>query len=165
MNGDGLRELVVIQRDDTGESYSRASYYTYQDGMLVMTSGGRPVGQCERCDLGAYWSAGRANACYLCHLGTVKEGRSPISWPIKMEAWSTSPLTADSGISNYTLRSYTGVSVTDINNDGVLEVPVALALPSVRASSETTHWIIYWRQVLRTLPGPCYRGLYHLPLH
>lgn len=23
---------------------------------------------------------------------------------------------------------------------------MALALPSVRASSETTHWIIYWRQ-------------------
>ena len=145
LNGDGLRELVVIQRDDTGESYSRASYYTYQDGMLVMTSEAAlsaNVNDVTSVRTGVL--AGQTPAIYVtsdCEGGQVTDILA-----YQDGGLVNVTINQDSGISNYTLRSYTGVSVTDINNDGVLEVPVALALPSVRASSETTHWIIYWRQ-------------------
>ena len=126
MNGDGLRELVVIQRDDTGESYSRASYYTYQDGMLVMTSEAAlsaNVNDVTSVRTGVL--AGQTPAIYVtsdCEGGQVTDILA-----YQDGGLVNVTINQDSGISNYTLRSYTGVSVTDINNDGVLEVPVALA--------------------------------------
>ncbi len=145
LNGDGLRELVIIQRDDTGESYSRASYYTFQDGMLVMTSeAALSANVTDVTSVRTGVLAGQIPAIYVtsdCEGGQVTDILA-----YQDGSLVNVTLNQDNGISNYTLRSYTEVSVTDINNDGVLEVPVALALPSVSATSETTHWIIYWRQ-------------------
>lgn len=143
LNEDGLRELVIIQRDDTGDS--RASYYTYQNGMLVMTSEAALSANVDDViSVRTGVLAGQTPAIYVtsdCVGGQVTDILA-----CRDGSLVNVTLSQENGISSYTLRSYTEVSVTDINNDGVLEVPVALALPPVSASSETVHWIIYWRQ-------------------
>lgn len=113
LNGVRRRELVVIQRDDTGESYSRASYYTYQDGMLVMTSEAAlsaNVNDVTSVRTGVL--AGQTPAIYVtsdCEGGQVTDILA-----YQDGGLVNVTINQDSGISNYTLRSYTGVSVTDI---------------------------------------------------
>ena len=40
LNQDGSKELIVFQRDITGEGYNVAEYYDYQDGVMVLASTG-----------------------------------------------------------------------------------------------------------------------------
>ena len=145
LNGDGLRELIVIQRDDTGEGYSRASYYTYQEGVLALTSEAALSANVE--DVTAVRTGvltGQIPAIYvtsLCDGGQVTD-----ILIFRDGALVNATLNEESGISSYTLRSYLDVSVTDINSDGVLEVPVARTLPNVDQGSAATYWLTYWRQ-------------------
>lgn len=146
LDGDGYRELVVIQRDDTGTDYSRASYYTCQDGTLVLTSTanlsenvldvlslrtGVVVGQTPAIYVNSSCEGGQITDILICEDGELKN----------------ITLDPESGVSKDTLRDYVdeNVKVTDINNDGVLEVPVALTLPSVSPENISTYRIIYWR--------------------
>ena len=145
LNGDGLRELVVIQRGDSAESDSRASYYTYQDGVLMLSSEAALSGNVQDVvSVRTGMLAGQVPAVYVtsdCMWGQVTDILT-----CRDGALANVTLDQDSGLSNFTLRSYTDVSVTDINNDGVLEVPVERGLDSLDPGGETTQWIIYWRQ-------------------
>ena len=40
LDEDNSQELVVFQRDITGEGYNVAEYYDYQDGVMVLSSTG-----------------------------------------------------------------------------------------------------------------------------
>lgn len=51
-------------------------------------------------------------------------------------------VSASSGISAQTIRSY-GVYAEDIDEDGVIELPMPVALPAATAAEET-HWMIDW---------------------
>ncbi len=145
LNDDGYKELIIVQRDDTGEDVSRASYYSYQDGVLTMTSTA-PLSEGVQDVLAARTGvlAGQKPAIYVtseCVGGQVTD-----IFTYQDGGLVNITRNADSGVSNDTLRDYTSVSVTDINQDGVLEIPVSLALPTVDTDSATTNWITYWRQ-------------------
>jgi hypothetical protein len=144
LNEDGYKELVVIQRDDTGEDVSRASYYEYEGGVLVMTSAA-PLSEGITDVLSARTGilVGRRTAIYV--TSTCADGQVTDIFIWKNGEITNITRSVDSGVSNDTLRDYTSVSAMDINKDGVLEIPVAVALPSMSEDS-TTQWLIYWRQ-------------------
>lgn len=145
LDGNGNRELSVIQRDDTGEDISRVDYYSFQDGVLTMTS---RAGLSENVqDVLAVRSGtlvGQTPALYVtseCTGGQVTD-----IFVYRDEKLVNITMNAESGVSNDTLRDYTEVSATDINHDDILEIPVALALPKVNPESTATYRLIYWRQ-------------------
>lgn len=145
LNGDGCKEVLVIQGDDGGETSGRVEYYSFQDGVLTMTSTAalsQNVSDVVTVRSGTLTDG--VPALYVtsdCDNGQVTD----------IFIWQSGVLTnitmdPESRVSNSTLRDYAEVSATDINKDGVLEIPVALALPKVSADSAATYRVIYWRQ-------------------
>ena len=145
LDGSGCRELVVVQRDVTGEGVGRADYYSVQEGLLTLTSSA-PLSE-NVTDVLAVRSgqlAGQTPALYVtseCPTGQITD-----IFTLRDGMFTNITLNGDSRLSNDTLRDYTSVSVTDINQDGVLEIPVALVLPNVSGESSSTYRVIYWRQ-------------------
>lgn len=145
LNGDGRRELIVIQQNDSADVPSRASYYTVRDGVLTMASGADLSGNIrEITTVRGGLLSGQKRAIYItstCDGGQVTDILTCAEGELaNITRYDTS------GISNDTLRTYTEVPPTDINGDGVLEIPLALPLPSASLSSDGVYWIIYWRQ-------------------
>ena len=145
LNGDGCKELVVVQRDTTGETPGRADYYTIQESLLTLTaSANLSENITDVTAVRAGLLAGQVPALYVtseCATGQITD-----IFTLKNGALANVTLNPDSRLSNDTLRDYTSVSVTDINQDGVLEIPVALVLPNVSEESSSTYRVIYWRQ-------------------
>ena len=52
----------------------------------------------------------------------------------------------ETGTSLATARSYTEVGATDINSDGVLEIPRPVALTPIDPENGSTQYLIYWQQ-------------------
>mgnify|MGYP004462947035 FL=1 len=145
LNEDGRRELILIQQGDSGDTPSWASYYTFREGVLTMTSG-TPLSANIR-DITAVRAgalSGQKPAIYV--TSSCDGGQVTDILTCREGELANVTLYAASGISNDTLRTYTEVSPTDINGDGVLEIPLALPLPSASLSSEGVYWVIYWRQ-------------------
>lgn len=144
LNRDGRRELIVIQRDDTGSERSQASCYTYEDGMLVLTSSANlSEGVLDVTSVRTGVLAGHTPAIYV--TSKRESGQVTDIFAYEDGGLVNVTLNPDSGVSNDTLRDYEAVGITDINNDGVLEVPAAQMLPALGANS-AAHWVIYWRQ-------------------
>lgn len=145
LNGDGYKEVSVIQRDDSGENLSRVEYYTYQEGVLTMTSSAQ-LSQ-NVLDVVAVRGGLLADGVPALYVTSSCEGGQVTDIFVCRDGILTNiTMNPESRLSNDTLRDYTEVSATDINRDGVLEIPVALALPKVSADSAITYRIIYWRQ-------------------
>ncbi len=51
-----------------------------------------------------------------------------------------------SGVSRDVLQGYTDVALTDINGDGVLELPAPTALPTYGEGASSNFWLIDWNQ-------------------
>ncbi len=145
LDGDGVKELLVVQRDDTGESFSRTDYYTVQEGLLTLTAS-VPLSENTK-DVTAVRSgylAGQVPAFYV--TSEWDTGLITDIFTLRDGVLTNVTMKGESRISQETLRNYTGVGVTDINGDGVLEIPVALVLPSVNPDSTAVYRTIYWRQ-------------------
>ena len=145
LDGVGSKELVVVQRDATGEGVSRADCYSVQEGVLALTSTANlSENVTDVTAVRAGLLAGQIPALYVtseCATGQITD-----IFTLRNGVFANITLDADSRLSNDTLRDYTSVGVTDINQDGVLEIPVALVLPNVSAESSSTYRVIYWRQ-------------------
>lgn len=147
LNQDGSRELIIFQQDTTGEGYNVAEYYVYQDGMMVLSSTGalsdglRDVVRAES--------------------GMLSDGRPGVYVTLEMEnGYVTDVLTldqtglvnvtrdAESGVSLATGWSNTEASATDINSDGVLEIPRPQQLtPPDPENSSSFQYLLYWQQI------------------
>ena len=145
LNGDGSGEIVVFQQDSTGEGNNLAEYYTYQDGVMTMTST-------------APLSNGMKDVSNA-KTGRLADGRPGVYVGIEMENGVLTDILvlaenglknvtrdAESGASIVTARSYTDVAATDINGDGVLEIPRPRTLTPLTPESSSTHYLIYWQQ-------------------
>lgn len=145
LNRDGVKELLVIQRDDTGEDHSRVSWYTYQNETLMLSSSAnlsenvldvaaaRPgvvVGQIPALYVTSECEGGRVTDIFVYRDGGIVNAT----------------LDTNTRVSAATFRTLTDINVTDINSDGVLEIPVSQILPNVDPASTATYWLTYWRQ-------------------
>ena len=146
LNRDGSREIVIFQQDSTGEGNNLAEYYEYQDGVLVMTStaplsdgmrgvSNARVGRLADGKLGVYVAIEMENGMLTDILVMEENGLSNVTRDIEI------------GASITTARSYTDVAATDINSDGVLEIPRPQSLaPLDPENSPTQYYLIYWQQ-------------------
>ena len=145
LDGDGSGEIVVFQQDSTGEGNNLAEYYTYQDGVLTMTSA-------------APLSNGMKDVSNA-RAGRLADGRQAVYVTIEMENGKLTDILVkeenglinvtrdpEIGASIVTARSYTDVGATDINGDGVLEIPRPRALTPLDPESSSTYYLIYWQQ-------------------
>lgn len=145
LNQDGSRELIVFQRDITGEGYNVAEYYDYQDGVMVLASTGT-------------LSDGMKDVVRS-ESGLLADGRMGVYVTLEVETgWLTDVLTLEpGGLVNVTRDPERGVSVetrwsdteastADINGDGVPEIPRPQRLPSVGEDDAAPQYLIYWQQ-------------------
>ena len=146
LNGAGGQEIVVFQQDSTGEGNNLAEYYEYQDGVMTMTSA-------------ALLSDGMRDVTNA-RAGRLADGRPGIYVAVEMENGTLTDILvkeengltnvtrdAEFGASIVTARSYTDVGATDINSDGVLEIPRPQPLsPLDPENSSTQYYLIYWQQ-------------------
>lgn len=145
LNRDGIKDLLIIQRDDTGEDASRVGYYAYQDETLMLASSaslsenvldvvaqrtGVVAGQVPALYVSSECEGGRLTDIFVCRDGALVN--------ITMNP--------DTRVSMDTLRTYTDINAIDINGDGVLEIPISSTLPPVNPEGGTTYWLTCWRQ-------------------
>ncbi|MCI9549115.1 MAG: hypothetical protein HFF20_07810 [Oscillospiraceae bacterium] len=145
LDQDGSRELIVFQQDTTGEGYNVAEYYDCQNGVMALSSTGA-------------LSDGLKDVVRA-ETGLLSDGRPGVYVTLELEnGYVTDVLTLDRmGLANVTRDAESGVSLatawtntdattTDINNDGVLEIPRPQLLdpPDPDAAAQ---YLIYWQQV------------------
>lgn len=145
LNGDDSQEIVVFQQDSTGEGNNQAEYYEYQDGVMTMTSvallsdGMRDVvasevGRLTDGRLGIYVAVEMENGMLTDILVLEEDGLVNVTRDVEI------------GASLATARSYTEVGASDINNDGVLEIPLPQQLTPIDPENGSTQYLIYWQQ-------------------
>ena len=146
LDADGGQEILIFQQDSTGEGNNRAEYYDYQDGVMSMTTvaplsdGLRDVVSSEVSRL-----ADGPKAVYV----TLELETGMLTDILMLEDSGLVNLTRDveSGRSNSTSRAYTEVAATDINSDGVTEIPRPQQLPPIDPEGGgSTQYLIYWQQ-------------------
>ena len=157
-DGDGLQEMVVLRSDTDGNSV--AEYYDWSGKTLEITSAAplsMTMAELRSVDMGTLREGDRA----LFVTGVSEDTR----------AITDILIYRDSGIANIVRSDYTGVSSeifrsislkpTDIDGDGVTEVPMPVALPSAIEGSEEVHWQVYWRSYNARGQGEVAASTYH----
>lgn len=147
LDQDGRQELVVFRTPPDGSP--QAELYDYRGGALSLAetaplSGGITAvanGGVRAGDLmdrvpalfvvSAYEENGTITDIFTCQNGTLKN----------------ITLNAATGESGETIRFYTQVTGTDINGDGILELPQPVPLPDYKITTAAVNfWLIHWRQ-------------------
>ena len=157
-DGDGLQEMVVLRSDTDGNSV--AEYYDWSGKTLEITSAAplsMTMAELRSVDMGTLREGDRA----LFVTGVSEDTR----------AITDILIYRDGGIANIVRSDYTGVSSeifrsislkpTDIDGDGVTEVPMPVALPSAIEGSEEVHWQVYWRSYNARGQGEVAASTYH----
>ena len=123
MDQDGDRELIILQQDGSGAGNDRAEYYDFRDGSMVMTSTA-PLSQGMRDVVSAKASrlAGGDPGVYVT-LELADGQATDVLALTKDGALTNLTREPDGGVSHSTYREYTEVAPTDIDGDGVLEIP------------------------------------------
>lgn len=160
LDRDGRKELIVFQQHSADGESNRAEYYRYRDSRMVMT------GYALLSDNLQSVTASRA--------GLLADGRPGVYVTCTIEGGVlTDILTAageslrnvtrdpDLGVSQSTIRYYTAVDAVDINRDGVQEIPVPVAAPSMEAGVDSGYYFIHWRQFDSTGVGAVVSATYH----
>ena len=147
LDQDGCRELLVYQKDTTGEGYNLAEFWDYQEGVLTLTStaplsdGLKDVVRSE---------AGLLSDGTLAVYVTLETVSGWVTDIITLELSGLRNITRDeeSGVSLLTSWTNTEAVTTDINSDGVLEIPrPQLLTPPDPENSSAAQYLIYWQQM------------------
>ncbi len=147
MDNDNACELLLIQADATGSDESIVEYYDYRDGAMALcssapfSSGVKDVRSYRAGNLKEHVPALFVTSGYG-DSGVITDIFCVISGELQNVT-----LDKSTGRSGETLRFYTSVEPTDINYDGVLELPQPQAIRSYsKATAADDFWIIRWRQ-------------------
>lgn len=145
MDGDGNKEIVIFQRSSSDTESNRAEYYRYQDGKMTMASAAplsAPIKSVTDVEAGQL-ADGTSGIYVTCDV----EG-GVLTDILVMGESGLNNVTLDNelGISQSTLRTYTEVSATDIDHDGVMDIPQPVLLESLDPEVESTQYVIYWRE-------------------
>lgn len=159
LDEDGCRELVVFQHRASEDESNRAEFYRYQENVMLMTSSA-PLSAALKSVTSA--RAGRladgVNGIYV--TGEIEGGMLTDILTLEDSVLRNVTLNQEMGMSQTTVRYYSDVNVTDINRDGVMEIP----LPVQAAAMDETaggQYIIYWRQFDSKGVGTVVSASYH----
>jgi len=156
---DGMLELVVLRSDADGNSV--AEYYDWVDHALEISASARltmTMAELQGVEIGAL----RDGALAMFVTGVSQDTRAITDILIYGE---------ENGIINIVLDDYTGVSSeifrnidlgpTDIDNDGVTEVPMPIFLQPAEDGDGEVYWQVYWRSYNSEGQGEVVCSTYH----
>lgn len=148
LDRDNEKEIVLLQLD-TAEDNSRAELYKYDNGLMVHMSAvslSSGITDIQAAKVGALTNLMPA----LFVSSDFGENGGRITDIITLRDGTLTNLTLDeeTGMSLSTIRYYTDfkdVNGTDINNDGILELPLPELLPAV-GENTTPMYLLHWSQ-------------------
>lgn len=143
---DNEMEIVVLQLDLAGGK-SRAELYDYQGSSMVL-SATAPLSYDVRELVAVRAGYLRDNVQALFVSSAFGEANGQLT---DIFAWRNGTLenitiNPETGQSRTTMQFYHLVCITDINQDGVLEVPSPSILPSTQKTPAADFWTINWNQ-------------------
>jgi hypothetical protein len=160
MDEDGCKELVVFQQRTSEDEVHRAEYYRYQDSMMLMTSSAPLSAALKNVSTARSGRlADGVNGIYVS--GEIEGGMLTDVLALENGTLRNVTLNSELGMSQTTVRYYTDVSVTDINRDGVLEIPLPVQATPVDGGASGGQYIIYWRQFDSKGVGTVVSASYH----
>ena len=145
LDRDGDREIIVFQQDGSGAGNDRAEYYDFIDGALVMTSSAPlSLGMRDVASAKASRLAGGEPGVYV----TLELAEGQVTDVFALRDGALVNLTREEtgGVSQATYREYTEVVPTDIDGDGVLEIPAPEPLNALDAENDSPQYLIRWQQ-------------------
>lgn len=160
MDEDRCKELLVFQQRTSDDESNRAEYYRYQESTMLMTSSA-PLSAALKSISSA--RAGRladgVNGIYV--TSEIESGSLTDILILDETVLRNVTLNPELGLSQTTVRNYTEVSATDINRDGVIEIPLPVLATSVDPEVASNQYIIYWRQFDSDGVGTVVNATYH----
>lgn len=146
LDQDAQDEILLVQTDSGNPSSNRMELYDSDGGYIVMRSSAPlsegtnvtswKVGPLEGGAVGLFVTRNMESGGRITDILAVVED--------KLKNLSYDPKT---GQSLETVRHYTGVEATDIDEDGMIEVPLCQAIPVVgNANTNETFWQVQWWQ-------------------
>ena len=146
LDGDSQQELVVLR--SPADAPPRAELYDF-DGVLSMTGsaplsggitavadGGIRSGYLTERAPAVFVTSSYAENGAITDIFTCRDG--------KLRNITLDPATGESG---ETVRYYNQISPSDINGDGILELPQPVPLTDYKiVTASVTFWLIHWRQ-------------------
>lgn len=147
LDQDGRRELMVFRTDDADPDNGSAEWYVYDDNGRVTQSQSAPLSDKAGGDASIREGSLKDNvpAVYI----SSKSGDGTVTdvFALRSDKLKNITLNDQTGISSQTLRMV-DISPTDINRDGILELPepVAVKEASSTGSGASNFWLIRWRQ-------------------
>lgn len=141
LNLDDKRDVLIL-RQDTETLQGVAEYYVWRDGIMELRQTAplsKDIRSIERIVTGNVTE--EVPGVFV----TSTYGEDALVTDVlafRGQTFSNLTLSAESGISTQLVRSYQ-VYATDIDGDGLVELPALLALPTA-AAGEDAYWLVEW---------------------
>ena len=150
LDQDGEREIVAITLTTGEEEVDRADLYDY-DGVALAQKASVPlsVGISEiRTVRGGTLRGGTPAVFVTSALGEPGQGQVVDVLACREGEFTNITMDAEKMRSESTVRTYTAVTGTDINGDGIMEIPRPIALPVYnRTAVSEDFWLLDWVQL------------------
>jgi len=145
LDADDNKDVFVL-RQETDERVGVAELYCYRNGMMERTQqASMSLGAKQIKRIISGYVAQGIPAVFVA--SGYEEGTIVTDiFAFAGQRFCNLSASGEAGISTQTIRSYY-VFATDIDEDGVIELPMPVVLPSATAAEET-HWIIDWYNLL-----------------
>ena len=143
---------IAVARIDSGGVDSRVEVYSWQEGSLVsLGSAGLSNGAVTLNRIQSNYLGGDYYIPALYVTCTLTDGSRSVDVMAMQEgAGGRQELVNlaldDTGVSRNLIQGYTDVSLSDVNEDMVLELPSPQPLPTYGNSQSTNFWLIDWSQ-------------------
>ena len=145
MDQDTRIEILVTRMDAVGPS--QVELYSWEDGAIAslgVTELSAGINAINR--IRTNYLAGGYSQPALYVTSTLVEGGRVIDVVSYLNGELTNVSMGPEGVSRDLIQGYTGINPTDINQDGVAEVPSPFQLPSYGESVSSNFWLIDWAQ-------------------
>lgn len=145
MDQDTRIEILVTRMDAVGPS--QVELYSWEDGAIAslgVTELSAGINAINR--IRTNYLAGGYSQPALYVTSTLVEGGRVIDVVSYLNGELTNVSMGPEGVSRDLIQGYTEINPTDINQDGVAEIPSPFQLPSYGESVSSNFWLIDWAQ-------------------
>ncbi len=146
LDNNKVLDLAVVRLDTAGAN-SYVQLYHWSDSALVTHSIAQMSNSITSLSaIRSNYVTGNVPALYVSS-NLVDNTRTTDIFILKDQRLTNLTLDSETGISTDTLRDYRDITPTDINNDGILEIPDPVALPCYSEDDAlSAFWLIDWTQ-------------------
>lgn len=160
LDEDNCKELVVFQRHTSESERNRAEYYRLKDGTMVMASSALLSEEIR--NINSANSGRLSDGVMGVYVNAETEsGELTDILVLGENGLRNATLNVEIGNSQTTNRIHTGVNITDINRDGILEIPRPVPALSMDPDLPSDYYITYWWQYNSQGVGTVVSATYH----